>query len=127
MHGLPKRGLSLVLRRERESKGLSRRDLAEASGLSYPYMSELEAGSKYPSERALENIAAALDMDAKELELHARQADQSALPVADVGGIGMSGNDAERRELEDRLVKQVISQIEPAIRNAIRVALGKDQ
>jgi transcriptional regulator with XRE-family HTH domain len=37
--------------------------VAEASGLSYPYLSEIENGKKRPSSRALEGIAEALGAD----------------------------------------------------------------
>ena len=46
-----------VLRTER---GMERKDLAEASGLSYPYLSEMETGKKRASSKALFAIAEAL-------------------------------------------------------------------
>src|SRR6266511_3101113 len=46
-----------VLRAER---GLERKELAEASGVSYPYLSEIENGKKRPSSNALLALAEAL-------------------------------------------------------------------
>ena len=51
----------------REELGLSRRDLVEASGLSYPYVSQLETGYRLPSHKALAALAEALELDPGEL------------------------------------------------------------
>ncbi|HXJ64766.1 MAG TPA: helix-turn-helix transcriptional regulator [Actinomycetota bacterium] len=53
-----------VLRTER---GLERKELAEASGLSYPYLSEIETGRKRPSSKALFVIAEALGVRPSEV------------------------------------------------------------
>ena len=123
MAELPKQGLGVVLRATREARGMSRRDLAEASGLSYPYVSELETGVKYPSDRALHNLAAALDMDSAELEARARSSESEAAVGAAVGSLQAAATAAVDRELEDVIVNQVIDQLEPIIRAAVRTAL----
>jgi len=46
---------------------MKRKDLAERSGLSYPYVSELEKGTKEPSARALRQLAEALELSSTEL------------------------------------------------------------
>src|SRR5438067_3707439 len=51
----------------RTEQGMDRTDLAEQSGLSYPYLSEIENGKKRPSSRSLEAIAEALGMRPHEL------------------------------------------------------------
>src|SRR5262245_32154746 len=51
----------------REELGLSRRELVEASGLSYPYVSQLETGYRLPSHKALAALAEALELDPGEL------------------------------------------------------------
>lgn len=51
----------------REALGLSRRDVVEASGLSYPYVSQLETGYRLPSHKALAALAEALELDPGEL------------------------------------------------------------
>jgi transcriptional regulator with XRE-family HTH domain len=48
-----------VLRAER---GMDRAELAELSGLSYPYLSEIENGKKQPSTSALSSLAEAFGM-----------------------------------------------------------------
>lgn len=52
---------------ERTARGWDRRELAERAGLSYPYVSEIENGSKRASSRALFAIAEALGMRSWEL------------------------------------------------------------
>ena len=51
-----------AIERLRERKGLSREDLARASGVSYSYLSEGERGLKRPSTDVLARLATALDM-----------------------------------------------------------------
>src|SRR3970040_1549762 len=51
-----------AIERLRERKGLSREDLARASGVSYSYLSEVERGLKRPSTDVLARLAMALDM-----------------------------------------------------------------
>jgi transcriptional regulator with XRE-family HTH domain len=55
------------LKARREELGLSRRDVVEASGLSYPYVSQLETGYRLPSHKALAALAEALELDPGEL------------------------------------------------------------
>jgi transcriptional regulator with XRE-family HTH domain len=49
-----------VLRRHRLQAGLTQERLAEATGLSRNYVSELELGAKSPSLRSIARLAAAL-------------------------------------------------------------------
>ena len=55
------------IKARREELGLSRRDLVEASGLSYPYVSQLETGYRLPAHKALAALAEALEMSPTEL------------------------------------------------------------
>jgi transcriptional regulator with XRE-family HTH domain len=57
------RALKLV----RAERSLSRRDLAEAAGLSYAYVSDIESGRKQPSTRALLALSEALLLKPHEL------------------------------------------------------------
>lgn len=47
----------------RKSRGLTQAQLAEAAGLSRPYLAEMETGRKEGSITALKNLAAALKVD----------------------------------------------------------------
>lgn len=55
------------IKARREELGLSRRDLVDASGLSYPYVSQLETGYRLPSHKALAALAGALELPPSEL------------------------------------------------------------
>jgi transcriptional regulator with XRE-family HTH domain len=55
------------LRARREELGLSRRDVVESSGLSYPYVSQLETGYRLPSHKALAALAEALELAPSDL------------------------------------------------------------
>lgn len=56
------------LRLRRRELGIDRRTLAERSGLSYPYVSQLEnSDEKRPSEKALRLIAPALELTLEDL------------------------------------------------------------
>jgi transcriptional regulator with XRE-family HTH domain len=56
-----------LLRRSRERLGMSRRDLVEATGLSYPYISQLETGYRQPSPTAIQKLADALQLSLDDL------------------------------------------------------------
>ena len=49
-----------LLREAREDRGMSRRDLAEATNLSYPYISQLETGYRMPSPAAIQTLSRVL-------------------------------------------------------------------
>lgn len=52
----------------REKQSMSRSDLAQQSGLSYPYVSQLETGLRKPSRDAARKIAGALHISVEDLE-----------------------------------------------------------
>lgn len=62
------------LKRLRLDRGLSQRELA-APGVSYAYVSRIEAGTRNPSVKALRKLAARLDVPATYLEDGRRFAD----------------------------------------------------
>jgi transcriptional regulator with XRE-family HTH domain len=59
--------LGQLIRARRQALGLRRRDLVELTGLSYPYVSQIETGYRLPSDRAVRDLATALQLDAAEL------------------------------------------------------------
>lgn len=63
----PAAGLGRAIAVRRAELGLKRKDLAARSSLSYPYVSELENGTKEPSARALRQLAEALELSATQL------------------------------------------------------------
>jgi len=61
----PKTGsdeLGEAVRQARDRLGMSRRDLAESTGLSYPYISQIETGYRMPSTPAMRSLADALGL-----------------------------------------------------------------
>ena len=61
------RELGRFLEHRRRELGLSRRDLAEQSGLSYPYVSQLETGDREPALKAMRALAPVLEVLPEEL------------------------------------------------------------
>ena len=61
------RELGRFLEHRRGELGLSRRDLADRSGLSYPYISQLETGDREPAIKAMRALAPVLDVRPDEL------------------------------------------------------------
>ncbi|MEX2290277.1 MAG: helix-turn-helix transcriptional regulator [Mycobacteriales bacterium] len=61
------RELGRFLEHRRRELGLSRRDLAEQSGLSYPYVSQLETGDREPALKAMRALAPVLEVRPEEL------------------------------------------------------------
>ena len=56
-----------VIRRERQERRLTIKELGDKAGLSEIYVGEIERGQKYPSSKVLESIAGALDLDLADL------------------------------------------------------------
>lgn len=75
-----------VIRRERQDRGLTLKDLARRAALSVVYLGEIERGRKCPSIPVLEHLARALEMavpDLLELVAHElRGAPQPAITQA---------------------------------------------
>ena len=70
--------LGRAIQVRRAELGMKRKELATSSGLSYPYVSEIENGHKDPSSRALRKLAEALELPAAHLlELAGRIGDES--------------------------------------------------
>ena len=61
------------IRRERLSRGMTQRDLAEQVDVGAPHISKIEAGRESPSDELLRSMAEVLDCDFEELLLAARR------------------------------------------------------
>lgn len=66
MNSLPP--FARVIKEQRDRLQMSRSQLAEASELSYPYISQLETGLRKPSRNAARAIASALGISVEDLE-----------------------------------------------------------
>jgi len=67
MQGADVTQLGRFIEQRRTELGLSRRDLAERSELSYPYVSQLETGERQPALKAMQALAPALEVRVEEL------------------------------------------------------------
>src|SRR2546428_7487310 len=76
--------IGVRLRRLRLERGLSQRELS-APGVSYAYISRIEAGSRRPSVKALRELARKLGVSAEYLETGSeiRDVDERELRLAD--------------------------------------------
>src|SRR3954470_18244193 len=80
-------GLGEFLREQRRGAQLSLRQLAEAAGVSNPYLSQIERGLRKPSAEILQQLAKALRISAETLYvqagiLDARERDELEVPAA---------------------------------------------
>jgi transcriptional regulator with XRE-family HTH domain len=80
-------GLGEFLREQRRSAQLSLRQLADAAGVSNPYLSQIERGLRKPSAEILQQLAKALRISAETLYvqagmLDARERDELEVPAA---------------------------------------------
>lgn len=68
--------LGALIRRQREFAELPMRQLAAMSGISGPYLSQIENGLRAPSDQVLNNIATILGIDPEELLGESRNEDE---------------------------------------------------
>jgi transcriptional regulator with XRE-family HTH domain len=130
-------GLGVAIIRRREELGYRRKDLAETAQLSYPYLSEIENGTKNPSGEAFDAIAAALDLapqELRDLEKHYEVVEPAELEEL-VGDVftpaqvqpayvpDVPASQAPASDLVEALTADVLRQIEPIVRAAIARAL----
>jgi transcriptional regulator with XRE-family HTH domain len=68
--------LGEIIRKQRELAQLPMRQLATMSGISNPYLSQIERGLRDPSDQVLESIADALELSAEALRPRKRQREE---------------------------------------------------
>ncbi len=92
--------LGRAIRVTRTEQGLERKELARLSGLSYPYVSEIEKGTKRASTEALLPIARALGLRQSELLERAERLLERGLLGSELAGIpSRRGRRSKGREL----------------------------
>jgi transcriptional regulator with XRE-family HTH domain len=67
------------IKKERLAQAMTQRDLAEAAGITVPYVSKIEAGKETPTEEKIIRLAEALRLDADELTLAAGRVPQDVM------------------------------------------------
>ena len=79
--------LGAMIRRQREIAALPMRQLAAMSGISNPYLSQIERGLRDPSDQVLNAIADSLQMSADSLRPPVPEPDPDAAPPAVVAAV----------------------------------------
>ncbi len=100
-----------VIRRERQERRLTIKELGDKAGLSEIYVGEIERGQKYPSSKVLENIAGALDLDLADLlELMAEEIRRERQPEAvQTIGFTLPSTPGQPRRL---VVKKIVNMLD---------------
>jgi transcriptional regulator with XRE-family HTH domain len=87
---LLRHALGAALRRLRLAQGRTLRDLAAASRVSVPYLSEIERGRKEPSSEIIATICRALGISLDELIIEIQRELVRAVPAASRGVVGIT-------------------------------------
>ena len=100
-----------VIRRERQNRQMTIKELGDKAGLSEIYVGEIERGQKYPSAKVLESLANALDLDTADLlelmaeEIRAEREPQHTTAI----GFTMPAIPGQPRRL---VIKQMITMLD---------------
>lgn len=123
----------------RIEQGIKRAELAEATGLSYTFLSEIERGIKRGSEKSVYLIADALGMRPSELLMRAESLRdrEGRVPTESMHRMA-SMAPSRSRGPEDRLVDRImgvvtaevnrflVEELEPIVREEVRAHLRRD-
>ena len=119
-----------VIRRERQDRQLTIKELGDKAGLSEIYVGEIERGQKYPSSKVLESLAKALDLDMADLlELMAEEIRFERQPqtVNSIGFILPSTPDQPRRLVVKKIVNMLNEGEVESVANFSAFLLSKQQ
>ncbi|MFF1477076.1 helix-turn-helix domain-containing protein [Streptomyces sp. NPDC058301] len=102
--------LGEFLREQRRNAQLSLRQLADAAGVSNPYLSQIERGLRKPSADILQQLAKALRISAETLYVQAGILDERAPEAAETRSVILADPSLDERQ------KQVLIQIYESFR-----------
>src|SRR5712691_8545140 len=114
------------LRRLRLDRGLSQRELS-APGVSYAYISRIEAGSRRPSVKALRELARKLGVSAEYLETGSeiRDVDERELRLADAElQLRLTGDAVDAERVLFEILDEATKAGDKASATRARVGLG---
>jgi transcriptional regulator with XRE-family HTH domain len=112
--------LGEFLREQRRSAQLSLRQLADAAGVSNPYLSQIERGLRKPSAEILQQLAKALRISAETLYVQAGILDERGREEAEVRSVILADPLINERQ------KQVLLQIYESFRKENGLATASD-
>jgi len=95
--------LGHFIREQRERANLSLRRLADAAGISNPYLSQIERGIRRPSAEILKRLSRALEISANTLYSRAGLIDEEVIPPSVFEAIEAEGrlSDSQKKVLLD--------------------------
>jgi transcriptional regulator with XRE-family HTH domain len=112
--------LGAYIREQRENAQYSLRQLAQAAGVSNPYLSQIERGLRKPSAEILQQLAKALEISAETLYVRAGLLDGEPEPAA--AGPARPGSAVQAAIRDDpaltRRQKQILQDIYESFRTA---------
>ncbi|GHF45679.1 transcriptional regulator [Streptomyces mashuensis] len=111
--------LGEFLREQRRTAQLTLRQLADAAGVSNPYLSQIERGLRRPSAEILQQLAKALRISAETLYVQAGILDERDREEAGVRSAILADPSIDERQ------KQVLLQIYESFRKENRPAAGE--
>ncbi len=114
------------LKRLRLDRGLSQRDLS-SPGVSYAYISRIEAGARTPSVKALRKLAQRLNVSVEYLETgrETRDVDERELRLADAElDLRLAKDIAGVEETITAVLEEAVAAGDPASADRARIALG---
>ncbi|MFB7544742.1 helix-turn-helix domain-containing protein [Streptomyces zaomyceticus] len=113
--------LGEYLREQRRTAQLSLRQLADAAGVSNPYLSQIERGLRKPSAEVLQQVAKALRISAETLYVRAGILDEKAQDELETRAVVLADPSINERQ------KQVLLQIYDSFRkeNAAEAAAAE--
>ncbi|MDQ2828116.1 MAG: helix-turn-helix domain-containing protein, partial [Chloroflexota bacterium] len=112
-----------VIRRERQERGLTIRELAERAIVSPVYLGEIERGQKYPSALVVERVAEALDLDVPAF-IDLVVSDLRVEATVEVARAQASVIDLRLRHCSDERPLVVIPALRPALKGSESVQLS---
>jgi transcriptional regulator with XRE-family HTH domain len=119
-----------VIRRERQDRQLTIKELGDKAGISEIYAGEIERGQKYPSSKVLESLSRALDLDIADLlELMAEEIRFERQPetVNTIGFILPSTPGQPRRLVVKKIVNMLNEGDVESVANFSAFLLSKQQ
>jgi len=119
--GDPDLGFKIAARRE--ELGMSRKDLAQAIGASYPYVAQIETGYRLPSTRYQVPIAKALGISLDEL-MGTEETLPSTRPRRAAGGRRASIDDVVERAAQEIETLPASVRLESLSRVQLRIMQG---
>jgi transcriptional regulator with XRE-family HTH domain len=114
------------LKRLRLQRGLSQRDLS-SPGVSYAYISRIEAGARTPSVKALRKLSQKLGVSVEYLETgrDIREVDDRELRLSDAElELRLSDNFSDAEQKLDAILQEAVAAGDLASANRARIALG---